>query len=104
MGAVGNFELSKIVSKHVPATETGVRDCVAESEHRAGVEPALPLYESGILATRRPVLAHRFFRVGPEGLEPSPAWVRTRNAAANTSVPKAIHVGAEGVEPSPCCL
>ena len=28
-----------------------------------------------------------FFSVGPEGLEPSPAWVRTRDAAANTSVP-----------------
>jgi hypothetical protein len=25
--------------------------------------------------------------VGPEGLEPSPAWVRTRDAAANTSIP-----------------
>jgi hypothetical protein len=25
--------------------------------------------------------------VGPEGLEPSPAWVRTRDATANTSIP-----------------
>ena len=25
--------------------------------------------------------------VGPDGLEPSPAWVRTRDAAANTSIP-----------------
>ena len=33
-----------------------------------------------------------FNSVGPEGLEPSPAWVRTRDAAANTSVPNCFHV------------
>ncbi len=38
--------------------------------------------------------------MGPEGLEPSPAWVRTRDAAANTSIPfRLISVGPEGVEP-----
>jgi hypothetical protein len=36
-------------------------------------------------------------RVGPEGLEPSPTWLRARRAAANTSVPFAIDPG--GVEP-----
>jgi hypothetical protein len=40
-------------------------------------------------------------RVGPEGLEPSPAWVRTRCAAANTSVPFVfiITIDPGGVEP-----
>ena len=39
--------------------------------------------------------------VGPEGLEPSPAWVRTRDAAANTSIPCCLFsVGSDGVEPS----
>ena len=33
-------------------------------------------------------LIRHFLRVGPEGLEPSPAWVRTRDAAANTSIPR----------------
>ena len=32
--------------------------------------------------------AGRIFLAGPEGLEPSPAWLRARYAAANTSVPK----------------
>ena len=71
--------------------------CQRTSEHRVGLEPTLPLYESGVLAARRPVL---YFSVGPEGLEPSPAWVRTRDAAANTSVPICLSVGVEGIEPS----
>jgi hypothetical protein len=43
-----------------------------------GVEPTSPPYESGILPARRPVR----IPVGPEGLEPSPAWLRARDAAA----------------------
>lgn len=43
------------------------KDRVADSEHRAGVEPALPLYESGILATRRPVLFRVFISSGTGG-------------------------------------
>ena len=35
--------------------------------------------------------------MGPEGLEPSPRWLRARHAAANTWIPK---IGPEGVEPS----
>ena len=30
--------------------------------------------------------------MGPEGLEPSPAWVRTRDPAANTSVPLVVQL------------
>ncbi len=63
--------------------------CQRSSEHRTGLEPASPLYESGVFAARRPVLC---FSVGLEGLEPSPAWVRTRDAAANTSVPNCFRV------------
>jgi hypothetical protein len=37
-------------------------------------------------------------RVGPEGLEPSPTWLRARRAATNTSVPFAI-IDPGGVEP-----
>ena len=36
--------------------------------------------------------------VGPEGLEPSPRWLRARYAAANTWIP--VSIGPEGVEPS----
>ena len=34
--------------------------------------------------------------MGPEGLEPSPRWLRARDAAANTWIP----FGPEGVDPS----
>src|SRR5438876_8470958 len=37
-------------------------------------------------------------QVGPEGLEPSPRWLRARYAAANTWIP--FGVGPEGIEPS----
>ncbi len=37
-----------------------------------------------------------FPQLGPEGLEPSPRWLRARYAAANTWIP----FGPEGVEPS----
>jgi hypothetical protein len=40
-------------------------------------------------------------RVGPEGLEPSPTWLRARRAAANTSVPFSFIIAIDpgGVEP-----
>ncbi len=73
-------------------------NCQRSSEHRAGLEPASPLYESGVFAARRPVLC---LSVGPEGLEPSPRRLRAGDAAANTSVPSfRFVVGVEGIEPS----
>jgi hypothetical protein len=47
----------------------------------------------------------RVYQVGPEGLEPSPTWLRARHAASNTLIPLLVFpsaarkVGAEGVEP-----
>jgi hypothetical protein len=41
--------------------------------------------------------------MGPEGLEPSPTWLRARRSAARALVPSGvspIRVGPEGVEPS----
>ena len=38
-------------------------------------------------------------RVGPEGLEPSPAWLRARCAAANTLSRRSPTVGPGGIEP-----
>ena len=35
-------------------------------------------------------LPHPDFRVGPEGLEPSPPWLRARHAAANTWIPLGV--------------
>ena len=58
--------------------------CQRSREHREGLEPSSPHYESGVFAARSPVLV---FQVGPEGLEPSPARLRAGDAAANTSVP-----------------
>ena len=41
-------------------------------------------------------------QVGPEGLEPSPRWLRARHAAANTWIPiDQTPVGPAGVEPTP---
>ena len=54
-------------------------------EHRVGLEPTSPHYGCGVLAAGRPV--HANIRVGPEGLEPSPARLRAGCAAANTWVP-----------------
>ena len=83
---------------------------VGSKEHWVGLEPTSPHYESGILAAGRPVpVEARALRnestrdsicileprisllapaqVGPEGLEPSPIWLRARHAAANTLDP-----------------
>lgn len=57
MGAIECAELSK------------------SQEHRAGVEPALPRYECGVLATGRPV---RVVQVGPVGVEPTSTGLRDR--------------------------
>ena len=54
-------------------------------EHREGLEPSSPHYGCGILAAGRPVPS--ITSVGPDGLEPSPAWLRARYAAANTLIP-----------------
>ena len=92
MGAFRRIELSK------------------NEEHRAGVEPALPRYECGVLASGRPVPAN-VLSVGPEGLEPSPTWLRARHAAASTLIPffrfvfrVSRSIGAEGIGPSTCVL
>jgi hypothetical protein len=71
---------------------------VTFQEHREGIEPSLPHYECGVL----PLDHQCLLSVGLEGLEPSPAWVRTRDAAANTSIPFVClsSVGAVGVEPT----
>ena len=80
------------------------------SEHRVGLEPTSPHYECGILAAGLPV---PFIQVGPEGLEPSPTWLRARHAASNTLIPcscfasrclSARTIGAEGIEPSTLSL
>jgi hypothetical protein len=66
-----------------------------------GLEPTSPHYGCGVLAAGRPVPD---FQMGPEGLEPSPASLRARYAAANTLIPcrcsSASPIGSEGVEPS----
>ena len=58
---------------------------VKEQEHREGVEPSSPHYESGIFATGLSVQS--IASVGPEGLEPSLGGLRVRCAAANTLIP-----------------
>jgi hypothetical protein len=51
-------------------------------------ELTLPHYGCGVLAAERPVLViNHEFTEGPEGLEPSPTWLRARHAAANTLIP-----------------
>ena len=57
-----------------------------------------------ILSNAASVQLPNFLPLGPEGLEPSPAWLRARHAATNTLVPiYLLHLrklGAEGIEPS----
>src|SRR6185295_6445560 len=54
-------------------------------EHRVGLEPTFPHYGCGVLAAERPVRV-----MGSDGLEPSPARVRTGCAAANTLIPNSF--------------
>lgn len=68
-------------------------------EHRVGFEPTSPRYGRGVFPARPPVRCACV--MGPEGLEPSPAWLRARCAAANTLVPsyRTDPIGPGGVEP-----
>jgi hypothetical protein len=53
-----------------------------------GLEPTSPHDGCGVLAAERPVLLVQADQsMGPEGLEPSPTWLRARHAAANTLIP-----------------
>ena len=64
---------------------------VKDQKHRVRLELTSPHYGCGILAAGRPVLApNQTFVVGPEGLEPSPTWLRARHAAANTLIPSFV--------------
>ena len=61
---------------------------VKELKHWVGLEPTSPHYGCGILAAGQPVRFNwRVSQVGPEGLEPSPTWLRARHAASNTLIP-----------------
>src|SRR5947199_5955420 len=53
------------------------------------------------MASREAAVTSRV-QLGPEGLEPSPRWLRARHAAANTWIPiEQTPVGPAGVEPTP---
>ena len=64
-----------------------------EQEHQVGLEPTFPHYGCGVLAAERPVPGNvlgarpEAISMGSDGLEPSPARVRTECAAANTLIP-----------------
>ena len=113
----------------------------SRTEHPAGIEPAHPAWQAGRLPlhhgcrlrsadfvgwveSSRPTIRSTSCgcAVGPEGLEPSPRWLRARDAAANTWIPFSARrelnprlalirgrlwplsygpVGPEGVEPPP---
>lgn len=83
--------------RYIMGTVKPTPNCQRSAEHRVGLEPTSPPYECGVFAARRPV--HQS-RVGSEGLEPSPTWLRARHAAANTLIPSQnLRVGPGGVEP-----
>lgn len=52
--------------------------------HVAADQPSVGARGAESSPLARPVL---FVQVGPEGLEPSPTWLRARHAAANTLIP-----------------
>src|SRR5262249_40119958 len=64
-------------------------------EHPAGIEPARPAWRAG----RLPL--HHGCTVGPEGLEPSPPWLRARYAAANTWIPCQVPTKKAGLLVAP---
>ena len=66
-------------------------------ERPAGVEPALPPWQGSRLPLHHGRVEHNRIvkqRVGPEGLEPSPSWLRARHAAANTLIPICLPSGS----------
>jgi hypothetical protein len=93
---------------------TAIGAVPTNAEHRVGLEPTFPHYGCGVLAAERPVLVVAelvvILPVGPEGLEPSPTWLRARHAAANTLIPRLHSSGAGGIRTHasqikslPCC-
>ena len=80
---------------------TAIGAVPTNAEHRVGLEPTFPHYGCGVLAAERPVLVVAelvvILPVGPEGLEPSPTWLRARHAAANTLIPRLHSSGAGGI-------
>ena len=92
MGAKNRTKLSKIESTGWDSNPRPARECSAR------------ITGAHFLAARA---TSAYLSVGSEGLEPSPTWVRTRHAAANTLIPSFVlplfcarKLGAEGVEPS----
>ena len=83
-----HFRHGKAVGcRYIMGTSQPRPNCQRDRGHRVGLEPTSPHYGCGVFAARRPVQGVRHGRnrrVGPEGLEPSPARVRTGCAAANT--------------------
>ena len=73
------------------------RRIVKESEGTGwGSNPRRRISGAVFLAAGPPVLRG----LGPEGLEPSPAWLRARGSAARALVPRPrVEVGPGGVEP-----
>lgn len=63
---------------------------VKDREHRTHANASVPGLEPTSPPTNLSVGARTSacVSVGPEGLEPSPTWLRTRHAAANTLVPR----------------
>ena len=57
---------------------------VKDREHREGLEPSSPHYESGVFAARSPVLV---FQVGPVGIEPTSSGLRDRCITLSATVP-----------------
>jgi hypothetical protein len=84
-----HFRHGKAVGCHYNmGTDQPRPNCQRDREHRVGVEPTSPHYGCGVFATRPPVPIASF-RVGPEGLEPSPTWLRARRSATRALVPSA---------------
>ena len=78
-----------------PVPKTGGLPGFPTSSVRA---PSGSRTRSSCIASREAAVTSRV-QVGPEGLEPSPRWLRARYAAANTWIPSRL-IGPEGVEPS----
>ena len=111
MGAFGKIELSKNTrAPDHPAgrcPDSNPRPRITSAESLPLDDQCLSGADSRSLKTARTVVQtddstiRQSAVVGPEGLEPSPAWVRTRDAAAKTSIPCCLFsVGSDGVEPS----
>ncbi len=83
-----------------------IKNAEAFQEHRAGIEPASPRYDGGILPLDHQCLSlvSCLSSVGPVGIEPTSFGLKDRCITLSATIPLVSQIGVEGIEPSTVVL